>query len=363
LEEIKLKAQYSGKRGDGSNSDDFDVNPMRTTKQIQTGGIRSYIDGMLRLAENSSEYQKTYKDIDDAVKNGTAEDVAKARENQEKTANRLANFYMNRSVGQYIDEALRKTSSTGSITSLTNIDLANAGDIIMKEIGTRAGSRDGIPNEQADLIVQQGLDGITNVTNTELGPRRRVASTQGLIPYTDYILSLSATYGGRAAKDRYREGTGAQKISQAIRDGKFKNLIVFGGGDALTLPTQNGGDSQMTVNLAVSEAQLKSLNISAQDMVNYGAQVAYGDPKKEGQTDITIKQEDGNTTQHTSEQQKKLPRYYVLKFVTPVPGPNDGLKAQSLDQAAWQLGMSDAKRSDLYTNTQQEIYGLDTKKK
>jgi hypothetical protein len=93
-------------------------------------------------------------------------------------------------------------------------------------------------------------------------------------------------------------------------------------------------------------------------MRKYGARVVYGNKKNIGSETITVKSDDGNSSTSESTKKEDEVPYYSIKFVVPVPGPEDGLSAQTLDQNAWGLGMTDSKRSDLYTRTQAQALGL-----
>jgi hypothetical protein len=99
------------------------------------------------------------------------------------------------------------------------------------------------------LILSQVVSGST-ISNTALGKRAVIPSTEGLMPYNDYVLSIANTnrFGNRFS---YKLQSSSNKVAEAIRDNKFSGLVAYGGTNYITVPTSRGGETVMTVDLAI----------------------------------------------------------------------------------------------------------------
>lgn len=335
--------------------------PFRLTESIAaTGGdafklgTQAYIANKYRDQINSltDQYNKAVKSNDTLSANIFKEQLRKIyNKSNSYTPNKLFN------------EIFKEYATDGK---LTDIDLSNATNDILNRFAAPS------PIASVNDLLQTTIPGITSETvTTPLGKYRVIANPRQLDLATDVISEIAGYKHVESGKNKFRD---------ALKNGKLTNVILQQGGNILTLPVNKNGqvqpNSSQVITVAIPQSQLDALGITDADMVISGAKRIYdrsgnvslsteikeGDKRKLPFQRYLEEGEYSSKYNYEGKVSYNVPTedvYWQIELLNKLPGPQDKLNTEYLDQQAWKLSMTDAFRSELYPSTQQEAYGID----
>lgn len=221
-----------------------------------------------------------------------------------------------------------------------------------------------IRNAPLNDLLSNTIQGITkDEQNTPLGKRRVISGGENL-NLTSRVISEIA---GFESVDPSRN-----KVINALKSGKFNNMILMSNDYMMTLPTIENGE-QSTLNLqnikvAISEDDIKNAGLTNDDMKKAGAVVQ---TSKQQISDSETHNLSGKTSGEKSELGEQIAKkwssnttrtirpgikYYILDLTNTIP--TRGVDAEYLNQQALKMNLTGTVYSGLYPGVQNKSFGF-----
>lgn len=320
------------------------------TDSLELTGLKKF-----DIARNAYLSSNTnYKDLLEQSQSSDP-DVKKAADE------RLNKLYENATPQNMFRTILGNRATTNGFGLATNDDqIGDQMQYAVNEIQNIFGYR--IANSRLNNLLSSTIQGITNdEQTTPLGKRKVISGGENLSLMSNTVLSVAGLEHNNKSRNR---------VENALKAGKFNNMILLSNDNMITLPTASGSKNIQRLKVAVSEQDILNAGLTVSDMRKAGAErLETGANRTESLTDNLR----GKTSGEISEIGKKIAKnwnksktvtttpgttYFVLDLSNSVPTSHDDINTEYLNQQALQMNVNPTTSSGLYPDVQNEAYGF-----
>lgn len=363
-DEVALKLALSTARGRGNESPSFQAMPY--TRQMELTGLMNYRNNFTPIL------------FDKFVNKNDAAKLDQLAKELEKNPNDPTLNTMYKQAADTVNAQLRKGTETYSIKNYVT-DLF---DSAMKDTAANKGK--GITNKQTNNIVNNfiqqfgydvsGTDNnllLTMVPNisrdtedTPVGDTYIVNNVKDLTLAKRFVMSLQDKYN-------FARSQSLNKVETASRTGKLQGMYLMGVGKIVSLPIADedgiSSESKQVVHIGIPESSLQQAGLTGDDVRKAGGNIVWVPSKNtstttkkykknEDGTYTEVKFKDKKTAKSISSREVLYEPVYTLDYMQDLPNTKEGLRAFSLNQSAWKLGMSGTQQGNEYGSTQFQSY-------